>query len=81
MELLPVLLKPADFDEALACFSKAREEQAAGSSSPQQASAATPSIVDALINLNTQCTVFKRSADKLGKACCINVQALPPRGS
>ncbi len=60
MELLSVLLKPADFDEALACFAKGSDPAPSG---PQEAA---PSIMDALTNLNKQCTVFKRSANKLG---------------
>lgn len=63
MELLPVLQRPADFDEALDAFGVARKEGAMPSSS-----AAAPSPLDALTTLNTQCTVFKRSAQDLGES-------------
>ncbi len=62
MELLPVLQQPADHDEALAAFSWQRGGAAATPSS----SAAAPSPMDALTTLNTQCTIFKRSAQDLG---------------
>ena len=71
MELLPVLLKPAYFDEALACFTK---RGAGGSSGPQEAA---PIIMDAISNLNMQCTVFKRSADKLGADVPVTAHFVP----
>lgn len=67
MELLPALQRPADFDEALAA---SRSSPAKKKPSGKAAEAPAPSVLDALTTLNTQCTVFKRSATALGAFAC-----------
>ena len=66
MELLPALQRPADFDEALSLLRCTPAEE----KPPGKAAAGppAPSVLDALATLNTQCTVFKRSAEALGEA-------------
>ena len=60
-ELLPTLLQPADFNEALASINSRKSTASAG---PEDGPA--PCCMDAMANLNAQCIVFKRSADALG---------------
>ena len=60
VELLPTLLRPADFDEA-----RATMDGCQSSASKARAEVAAPSCMDSLGKLNTQCTVFKRSAEAI----------------
>ena len=55
---MPLLYEPAEFE--------AQPKDAAGSSSAPIARA--PSVLDALHGLSQQCTVFKKSAEQLGKS-------------
>jgi hypothetical protein len=67
VELLPALQRPADFDEALAASRcSPAKQQPSGGGSKKAAEPPAPSVMAALATLNTQCTVFKRSAAALG---------------
>jgi len=62
VELLPTLLRPADFDEA-----RTSMDACQSSASEVSAELAAPSCVESLGKLNTQCTVSKRSAEAIGE--------------
>lgn len=73
VELLPTLLRPADFDEA-----RATMDGCCSSASGASAEVAAPSCMDSLGKLNTQCTVFKRSAEAIGERSPQTVAELLP---